>query len=182
MQKKVRIKFGSCVSCEMPNHDIHTQGLAFQCLRSCEAKNRDGTTATGFWLVDTLKGGCVKGKKNCTVTGRVYFAKRYPLIDVITNYEIRSKMSANQLSLVVNPTYDRFLYPFACSFWFLNFEPCLLDVGLRCEGMYDYIRKIPEKKLVFSPMMPSSPSEFWGFDGRHDMYFKWTWICMNKIG
>ena len=95
------------------------------------------------------------------------------LIDVITNYEIRSKMRANQLSLVVNPTYDRFLYPFACSCGFLNFEPCLLHVGLRCKGMYDYIRKIPEKSLVFSPMMPSSPREFWGFDGMHEMYLSW---------
>lgn len=115
----------------------------------------------------------MKGKKNCTVTGR-FFAKRYPLIDVITNYQIRSKMRANQLSLVVNPTYDRFLYPFAGSFGFLNFEPCLLDVGLRCKGMYDYNGKIPEKHLVFSPMMPTSPREFWGFGGRHDMYFKLT--------
>lgn len=171
--------------CEMPNHDIRTQGLAFQCLRSCEAKNRDGTTATGFWLVDTLKGGSVKGKKTCTVTGRFFFRKQvsrrcWSMWLPITRFAQRWGRTSWVWLWIPHTTRFCILSLVLLDFWTINRVYCMLAWGVK--GCMITLERFLKKTLVFSPMMPSSPREFWGFGGRHDMYFKLTWICINKIG
>ena len=121
-----------------------------------------------------VEGWLCEGQKDLHCYRTFFFSQKgfqKVLIDVITNYEICSKMRANQLSLVVNPTYDRFWYCILSlvllDFWTINRVYCMLAWGVK--GCMITSEKIPEKKTVFSPMIPSSPREFWGFGGMHEM-------------